>query len=133
MGKLRSDPKHHQYPHYHSKTQKMTNKTLKKPVKITYISSPLFVRACDACDFSSVVQQLTGKDSKDLIYESDLHNYEDHSTLYNQETPTWVMQGDHGGEYLHATTTATEEDGNGSSCYYNRSMDYSLEFNQDYY
>lgn len=121
MGKLRYDPKHHHhYPHYHSKTQKV----IKKPIKITYISSPLFVRACDASDFRSVVQQLTGKDSNDLIYESDLLNI-DHSTLYNQ-----VMQGDQGGEYLHAT----EEDGNyGSSYYYNRLMDYSLEFNQDYY
>ncbi|PKI32135.1 hypothetical protein CRG98_047453 [Punica granatum] len=37
--------------------------TKKKPLKITYISSPVMVRATTASEFRAIVQELTGKDS----------------------------------------------------------------------
>lgn len=44
------------------KSQKPT-KTMTKPIKITYISSPMIVKACDASEFRAIVQELTGKNS----------------------------------------------------------------------
>ncbi|CAJ1961118.1 unnamed protein product [Sphenostylis stenocarpa] len=72
MGKLRYDPNccHHRKE---SNTIKMMHKTPKKTVKITYISSPVMVRACDASEFRSVVQQLTGKDSSKVERRSKGH------------------------------------------------------------
>ncbi|EEF40356.1 conserved hypothetical protein [Ricinus communis] len=42
------------------------SKNRKKPIKITYISSPTMVRAANASEFRAIVQELTGKDSKVL-------------------------------------------------------------------
>jgi len=62
MGKLLgSDHKHH---------QKVMHKTVKKTVKVTYISNPILLRACHASEFRSLVQQLTGKNSNDFIHQS---------------------------------------------------------------
>lgn len=120
MGKLISyDPKYHyNYTNHKSKNLKVMHKiskTVKKTVKVTYISSPVFVSARDASEFRSLVQQLTGKDSN-------------HETPKHRENPPTckVMQVD-GGTF--ATTAADEED-NASSCCYNRSMD-SLEFDEE--
>jgi hypothetical protein len=33
----------------------------KEPVKIKYISSPMFVKASNASEFQAIVQELTGK------------------------------------------------------------------------
>lgn len=124
MGKLRYDPHHFQYPHQQSKTLKAMNNTLKKSVKITYISSPLLVRTCDASDFRSVVQQLTGKNSDDLISESP------HKAPH---PPTWSNQfmQVQGGD-ARATTATAKEDGNALSYYNNRPTD-SVEFDEDYF
>lgn len=55
----------HQQYHPSSKIQqKPTKNTIrKKPLKITYISSPVLVRATTASEFRNIVQELTGKDS----------------------------------------------------------------------
>ncbi|KAJ1385113.1 hypothetical protein SESBI_41898 [Sesbania bispinosa] len=92
----------------------MNKKYVKKSaVKITYISSPLLVRACDASEFRSVVQQLTGKDSNRLVHQ-------------NQDPPTnWIMQSSGVGDL----TRAAQE----QSCYNcNRSSTNSLDFDEDY-
>ncbi|KAK7258675.1 hypothetical protein RIF29_24257 [Crotalaria pallida] len=134
MGKLRYDPKHHHHnPHHQSNTtQKVINKNVNKHVKITYISSPLLVKACDASDFRSVVQQLTGKDSSNDLSRESCHNNKDPNIFRIDEgPPRWVMQG---GEDLCATTMATEEYWNGSFYYnYNIPMDSRDEFEQDYF
>nr|KYP42749.1 hypothetical protein KK1_035853 [Cajanus cajan] len=85
----------------------------KKRVKITYISSPLLVRACDASEFRSVVQQLTGKDSNKVVQTPHKGN----SILMHQS-------GD----------LSASEDGNGSCHYNDMSMiTSSLEFDEDYF
>ncbi|RDX68145.1 hypothetical protein CR513_52893, partial [Mucuna pruriens] len=65
-------PSHHttimRYEEEH-KGLKVVHKTQKKRVKITYISSPVLVRACDASEFRSVVQNLTGKDSDNKVQD----------------------------------------------------------------
>ncbi|KAK7285150.1 hypothetical protein RJT34_19910 [Clitoria ternatea] len=64
MGKVSYDPKHKHECHTQRQRQSLKVKSGKKPaIKITYISSPVMVRACDASEFRSLVQQLTGKDS----------------------------------------------------------------------
>ncbi|KAK7337927.1 hypothetical protein VNO77_18519 [Canavalia gladiata] len=121
MGKLRFDPKDHLYPQKLSQTLKVMNRSPKKRVKITYISSPLFVRACHVSEFRSVVQQLTGKDSNNLLNfknQSDPHK-EGSSLRHNEDHSSTcrVMQG----EDLRAI-----QDSN------NRLMN-SLEFDEDYF
>ncbi|TKY61361.1 Modulating plastid sigma factor [Spatholobus suberectus] len=114
MGKLKYDP--NCYPHKESNTTLKIGhkKTPKKTVKITYISSPVLVRACDASEFRSVVQQLTGKDSNNKVQSS----HKGYSALMHQD----MQSGDQ----------SATEDGNGS-CHYNRSMTSSLEFDEDYF
>ncbi|KAL5156125.1 hypothetical protein HKD37_19G055046 [Glycine soja] len=113
-GKLRYD-----HPNcYHNKesnTLRTVQKTPKKTVKITYISSPVLVRAYDASEFRSVVQQLTGNDSNsNKKVERPHKGYS--STLMHQR----VMQ--------------SHEDAHGIGLYhYNRSTTTSLELDEDYY
>ncbi|KAK6915383.1 VQ protein [Dillenia turbinata] len=45
------------------KAHKQPMKGKKKPTKVTYISSPMMVRACNESEFRAIVQELTGKDS----------------------------------------------------------------------
>ncbi|KAK6915381.1 VQ protein [Dillenia turbinata] len=45
------------------KAHKQPMKGKKKPTKVTYISSPVMVRACNESEFRAIVQELTGKDS----------------------------------------------------------------------
>jgi hypothetical protein len=40
----------------------------KEPVKIKYISSPVFVKASNASEFRAIVQELTGKNAKDRSF-----------------------------------------------------------------
>ncbi|KAJ6296947.1 hypothetical protein OIU78_022632 [Salix suchowensis] len=42
-----------------------SSKNKREPVKIKYISSPTMVKATSATEFMAIVQELTGKDSKD--------------------------------------------------------------------
>ncbi|KAH1259465.1 hypothetical protein AAZX31_03G228300 [Glycine max] len=109
MGKLRYDP--NCYHHKEANTLKTMQKNPKKTVKITYISNPVLVRACDASEFRSVVQQLTGKDTNKKV-ETPRKEY--NSTLMQQR----VMQREDAGNGLY---------------HYNGSMMTSLELDEDYY
>ncbi|KEH24571.1 hypothetical protein MtrunA17_Chr7g0274351 [Medicago truncatula] len=97
MGKLSSnDSKHH---------QKAIHKTLKKTVKVTYISNPILLRDCHASEFRSLVQHLTGKNSNNFTHQSiPLHMHNDHL-----DHPPLTI----------AATSAEDV----STTYYNRSMD----------
>ncbi|KAK7332845.1 hypothetical protein VNO80_29601 [Phaseolus coccineus] len=111
MGKLRYDPKFY-LQSQDSSNIKIVNKTQKKTVKITYISSPVLVRACDASEFRSVVQQLTGKDS----------NKVGHGSMHHER----VMQS--------GDVRGSEEDGREFHHYNNRSlMTGSVELDEDYF
>lgn len=64
MGKL-GENLHDQY-HANNEIQKKPTKNMmmkKKPLKVTYISSPVMVTAATASEFRAIVQELTGKDS----------------------------------------------------------------------
>ncbi|KAL9320394.1 hypothetical protein ACSQ67_012233 [Phaseolus vulgaris] len=114
MGKLRYDPNFY-LQSKDSSNIKIMNKTQKKTVKITYISSPVLVRACDASEFRSVVQQLTGKDSNKVGRGSTLMHHER------------VMQS--------GDVCGSEEDGREFHHYNNnRSLiTGSVEFDEDYF
>jgi hypothetical protein len=103
MGKhMSNDSKHH---------QKVMHKTLKKEIKVTYISNPILSRACHASEFRSLVQQLTGNNSNDFVHQStpSLHSHGTNPTI---------------------ATTAAEE---ANTTSFDRSMD-SMEFDiMDYY
>ncbi|KAJ7973512.1 VQ motif-containing protein [Quillaja saponaria] len=98
MGKLKNS--HHSYDQQHlqdnqSKTQK-PNKVLNKvPMKITYISSPVMVRACNASEFRAVVQELTGNGNK----YSDKENKSSHGNTScmrrnNEQDSTWISENE---------------------------------------
>ncbi|KAL5835332.1 hypothetical protein ACOSQ4_014829 [Xanthoceras sorbifolium] len=78
MGKL----KHHfdiqQNPY---KNQSAAIKMKKSPIKVTYISSPMMVKASNASEFRAIVQELTGKNSD----VSDDHDVFPTTTLSNEE------------------------------------------------
>lgn len=118
MGKLREYPNDRQQKPQHSKTLK-PKQTMKKAVKVTYISSPLMVRACDASEFREVVQELTGKNSINLVESPDS---EDPTLILsnNKEEAVWISPH----EALHETMPA--EAVNATS--YNRMG--SLEFDE---
>ncbi|KAK6915382.1 VQ protein [Dillenia turbinata] len=59
MGKLQNRPT----PQNSKTINKQPIKGRKKPMKVTYISSPMMVRACNPSEFRALVQELTGKDS----------------------------------------------------------------------
>ncbi|QCD77617.1 hypothetical protein DEO72_LG1g1243 [Vigna unguiculata] len=107
MGKLRYDPNCYQQSKECSSSIKMMHKTPKKTVKITYISSPVLVRACDASEFRSLVQQLTGKDSDNVGHGSTM--------MLGERVMQSVRGSEDGGEF-HIYNS-------------NRSM----EFDEDYY
>jgi len=108
MGKLRYDPSFYHHSKDSSNYMKRMNKTPKKTVKITYITSPVLVRACDASEFRSVVQQLTGKESNKVG---------DGSTMMHGER---VMQSEDGRKFHHYNN--------------NRSMmASSVEWDEDYF
>ncbi|KAJ4719700.1 sigma factor binding protein 1, chloroplastic-like [Melia azedarach] len=46
-----------------NKTPKGNAKTKKNPIKVTYISTPMKVKASSASEFRAIVQELTGKNS----------------------------------------------------------------------
>ncbi|CAL5322071.1 hypothetical protein CsSME_00000245 [Camellia sinensis var. sinensis] len=48
---------------YHQLKIKKPIKSKKKPIKVTYISSPMMVRANNASEFRAIVQELTGQNS----------------------------------------------------------------------
>ncbi|CAL5363231.1 unnamed protein product [Camellia sinensis] len=48
---------------YHQVKIKKPIKSKKKPIKVTYISSPMMVRANNASEFRAIVQELTGQNS----------------------------------------------------------------------
>ncbi|KAJ4845532.1 hypothetical protein Tsubulata_015618 [Turnera subulata] len=52
------------YPHHQRLKSQKTTRHKKKPLKITYISSPRMVKVCNAMEFRAIVQELTGKNSK---------------------------------------------------------------------
>ncbi|XP_031270572.1 sigma factor binding protein 2, chloroplastic-like [Pistacia vera] len=57
----------------HSKRKTAETKAKKNPIKVTYISSPMKVKASSASEFRAIVQELTGKNSdvvKDLSDDS---------------------------------------------------------------
>ncbi|KAK4850936.1 hypothetical protein QYF36_011181 [Acer negundo] len=106
MGKL----KHHFDPSKNHQTR--MDKVKKNPIKVTYISSPMMVKASNASEFRAIVQQLTGKnslvphaDEHDLVYtatsllthgeESNHHHH--HQALDHQGRETIT---DHHDEYL---------------------------------
>ncbi|KAL2345813.1 hypothetical protein Fmac_007098 [Flemingia macrophylla] len=106
------------YLHKTSKVVHRNNKMMakKRSVKITYISSPMLVRACDASEFRSVVQQLTGKDSNNKVVGDPHTRYS--STLMHQS-----------GNILHAS----QDYANGFCHYNNRSMTTDELFNEEDY
>ncbi|KAK6911361.1 VQ protein [Dillenia turbinata] len=59
MGKLQNHPTHQNS----KKINKQPIKGNRKPMKVTYISSPMMVKACNPSEFRALVQELTGKDS----------------------------------------------------------------------
>ncbi|WVY93071.1 hypothetical protein V8G54_032159 [Vigna mungo] len=115
MGKLRYDPNCYQQSKECSSSSsiKMMHKTPKKTVKITYISSPVLVRACDASEFRSVVQQLTGKESNNVGHGSTL--------MHGERVMQGVRGSEDGGQFHHYNT--------------NRSMvmSSSVELDEDYF
>lgn len=141
MGKqlISYEPKHHHQSRNHLNVMHKNLKKSSSVVKVTYISSPVLVRACDASEFRSVVQQLTGKDSNDdSILPHNRHQIQDPPTCR-------VIQGGGGGPLAStATTTNSIDDAEDHGNYYasshnynynnNTSMEYPpLEFQEDYY
>lgn len=53
-----------QHLQHHQPMRQKSAKNKKKPLKITYISTPTMFRAANASEFRAIVQELTGKDSK---------------------------------------------------------------------
>lgn len=47
----------------HSKSKTAETKVKRNPIKVTYISSPMKVKASSASEFRAIVQELTGKNS----------------------------------------------------------------------
>lgn len=140
MGKqlISYEPKHHHQSRNHLNVMHKNLKKSSSVVKVTYISSPVLVRACDASEFRSVVQQLTGKDSNDdSILPHNRHQIQDPPTCR-------VIQGGGGGPLASTATTPNsiddaEDHGNYYASshnynYNNTSMEYPpLEFQEDYY
>lgn len=68
------------------KSRKLSKK-MKRPVKITYISSPTMFTATNASEFRAIVQEFTGKDSKVLDnWDPCTATSNEESTLNNSET-----------------------------------------------
>lgn len=63
----------HHFDHQgHNKSQRSgANKVKKNPLKVTYISSPMKVKASNASEFRAIVQELTGKNSEVKDHDSD--------------------------------------------------------------
>ncbi|KAK9175268.1 hypothetical protein WN944_027274 [Citrus x changshan-huyou] len=63
----------HHFDHQgHNKSQRSgANKVKKNPLKVTYISSPMKVKASNASEFRAIVQELTGKNSEVKDHNSD--------------------------------------------------------------
>ncbi|KAK0599772.1 hypothetical protein LWI29_008465 [Acer saccharum] len=110
MGKL----KHHFDPSKNH--QSSMNEVKKNPIKVTYISSPMMVKANNASEFRTIVQQLTGKnshippaDDHDLVHttslltheeESNHHHHHHHQALDHQRKETVTAPPHHHQEYL---------------------------------
>lgn len=140
------DPKHH----LNLKPKVMINKNrMKRSVKITYISSPLLVRECDASEFRSVVQQLTGKDSNtntntnNNTNNSVHHHHHHHQQSNLQKDPATLMHCKAAPlvpSPISSVMQSGEEDWfNCGGSFYdnnnnnNRSMMNSLELDEDYF
>ncbi|KAK3200710.1 hypothetical protein Dsin_024125 [Dipteronia sinensis] len=115
MGKLNHhfDDVHYQNPSKNHQTS--INKVKKTPIKVTYISSPMMVKASNASEFRAIVQQLTGKNSHvpandlDLVSttslltneeESNHHHHHHHQALDQGRETITTHQHDDDDEYL---------------------------------
>ncbi|TXG66003.1 hypothetical protein EZV62_007278 [Acer yangbiense] len=89
------------------------NEVKKTPIKVTYISSPMMVKASNASEFRAIVQQLTGKnshvppDEHDLVYTTtslltheEESNHHHHQALDHQRRETVTAHHHHHHEYL---------------------------------
>ncbi|KAK2637889.1 hypothetical protein Ddye_025684 [Dipteronia dyeriana] len=116
MGKLKHhfDDIHYQNPSKNHQTS--SNKVKKNPIKVTYISSPMMVKASNASEFRAIVQQLTGKnshvpaDDHDLVSttaslftnEEESNHHPHHQALDHQGGENITAHHHQGGENITA-------------------------------
>ncbi|XP_057475901.1 sigma factor binding protein 1, chloroplastic-like [Actinidia eriantha] len=97
------NPKTHDFYEHQLIKSKKPIKVKKKPIKVTYISSPVMVQANNASEFRAIVEELTGQNS-------DVSRFEDASMAFGNDagpvldpeisTTKTVLSDGHEFEYL---------------------------------